>query len=137
MDRPPGAPRRALELLGWRREVAGLYAEVRAEARPERAWERWRAGRDRLFEGHPESPLPPGDPLRASGLAYWPYDPGLRFELELIAPESPRRVRVETGEDGVTTLVLVGEVRLPPPLGASLGVWSLEPVRGRPLPPRP
>ncbi|MEA2354508.1 MAG: uncharacterized protein QOD61_637, partial [Solirubrobacteraceae bacterium] len=47
-----------LVLLDWRRRVAELYAEVRAAADPQAGWDRWRAGRDELFAGHPASPLP-------------------------------------------------------------------------------
>ena len=46
-----------LTLLDWKRTIFELYAEIRAEPRPERAWERWRAVRDRLFAEHPQSPL--------------------------------------------------------------------------------
>ena len=35
----------------------------------------WRTGRDALFAEHPQSPLPPGSPLRETGLPCWPYDP--------------------------------------------------------------
>jgi uncharacterized protein (DUF1684 family) len=74
-----------LELTDYRRTVSELYAAVRAEDDPKQAHELWRQGRDELFRSHPQSPLPPGDPLRATGLPYWPYDPGLRFELPLDA----------------------------------------------------
>src|SRR5215210_5763552 len=47
-----------LELLEWKRRVFALYAHVRAEPEPARAVEAWRAGRDELFAGHPQSPLP-------------------------------------------------------------------------------
>ena len=61
-----------LELVSWRRATAGLYAAVRAEAEadPRRAHELWRQGRDKLFREHPQSPLAPGDPLRATGVPY-------------------------------------------------------------------
>ena len=73
-----------LELTDYRRTVSELYAAVRAEDDLKQAHELWRRGRDELFRSHPQSPLPPGDPLRATGLPYWPYDPGLRFELPLL-----------------------------------------------------
>jgi uncharacterized protein len=118
------------ELADWRRRVAGLYAAVRAEADPRQAHARWRAGRDELFRTHPQSPLPPGDPLRTSGLPCWPYDPALRFDLPLLpAPESTR-LPLPTGDDGVTTLLLVGRVELPAPLAATVDVWWLEQYAG-------
>jgi uncharacterized protein (DUF1684 family) len=113
-----------LELTDWRRRVAELYAQVRTRAAhdPAAAHADWRQGRDRLFGEHPQSPLPPGDPLRASGLPYWPYDPALRFELRLLAAE-PATLALGTGDDGTTTLDRVGRVEVPGVGG--LDVWWL------------
>ena len=119
-----------LELADWRRRVAELYAAVRADADPRRAHARWRAGRDELFRGHPQSPLPPGDPLRATGLPYWPYDPAFRFEAPLLPPPGPAELRLPTGADGTTTLILAGRVELPAPLPATLDVWWLRQYAG-------
>jgi hypothetical protein len=48
--------------------VAELYAAVRAEDDPERGHAQWRQRRGQLFRTHPQSPLPPGDPLRGTGV---------------------------------------------------------------------
>ena len=53
-----------LDLLDWKRRVFALYAEVRAAAEPERAWERWREVRGELFRTHPQSPRPGLRPAR-------------------------------------------------------------------------
>jgi uncharacterized protein len=117
-----------LELADWRRRVAALYAAVRAEDDPRRGHERWRQGRDELFRSHPQSPLPPGDPMRATGVPYWPYDPELRFELPLL-PAGELRLDVPTSE-GVTAMDRVGCLRLPPPLDAVIDVWWLRQYGG-------
>jgi hypothetical protein len=114
-----------LELADWRRRVSELYAAVRAADDPERGHALWRSGRDTLFRAHPCSPLPAGDPLRATGLPYWPYDPGLRFELPLLPTPEPAEIALPTGDDGVTQLRRIGRVELPAPLNASLDVWWL------------
>ncbi|MFL6065573.1 MAG: DUF1684 domain-containing protein [Friedmanniella sp.] len=120
-----------LELTQWRRQVSELYAQVRAEADPERGHARWRAGRDELFRNHPQSPLGADDPLRASGLPYWPYDSGLRFVLPLQPARNPdRRLELDTGEDGVSSLAPVGRVELPDPIGGTLDVWWLQQYGG-------
>ena len=120
-----------LELAQWRRQVNELYAAVRAEAEPVRGHASWRAGRDELFRTHPQSPLGADDPLRASGLPYWPYDPALRFVLPLLPPGDPeRRLELDTGEDGVTSLAPIGRVELPTPVGGRLDVWWLEQYGG-------
>jgi hypothetical protein len=110
-----------LELADWRRRVAELYARVRATDDAAEAHAVWRTGRDELFRGHPQSPLPPGDPLRETGLPYWPYDPELRFFVEL-EPADPAVREVPTSADGTIRLDRIGRVRV---LDATLDVWWL------------
>jgi hypothetical protein len=119
-----------LELTGWRRAVSELYAAVRAESSPDHGHALWRSGRDELFRHHPQSPLPPGDPLRDSGLPYWPYDPALRFELALLPVAEPVVRSAAAGDDGVTTLRLIGQLDLPTPVGATIDVWWLRQYAG-------
>ena len=92
-----------LEVASWRRLVGELYAAVRAEDNPEPGHALWRRGRDELFTSHPQSPLPPGDPLRATGLPYWPYDPRLRFEVPL-RPAEPKAALALPTSDGITPM---------------------------------
>jgi uncharacterized protein (DUF1684 family) len=125
-----GAVTAELELAGWRREVSELYAAVRAEDKPERGHALWRSRRDELFRTHPQSPLLPGDPFRASGLPYWPYDPDLRFELPLLPAPEPSVLSLPTDGNGTTSLRLVGQVELPSPLAATVDVWWLEQYAG-------
>jgi hypothetical protein len=107
-----------LELASWRRRVSELYGAVRAQPSPERGHALWRAGRDELFREHPQSPLEPDDPLRATGLPVWPYDPQLRFSLPLLPPPAPAELR------------LAGRVELPAPLRAVVDVWWLDQYAG-------
>lgn len=76
-----------LWLADWRRRVAELYADVRATAAtdPEEAWDTWRAEREALFRGHPQSPVPPSE-RDAFRVRHWPYDPALRFEVAVGSP---------------------------------------------------
>src|SRR5262249_19764231 len=101
---------------------------------PRRAYARWRVGRDELFRSHPQSPLPPGDPLRATGLPYWPYDPAFRFEVPMLPPPGPAELRLPTGADGTTTLILAGPVELPPAAAGPPRRLVAAAVRGRPVP---
>jgi len=118
-----------LDLLDWRRTVAQLYADVRANPSPEVGHELWRTGRDDLFRNHPQSPLEDGDPLRDSGLPYWPYDPDLRFTSALTPPEAPGSVTVPSG-DGDIRMVLTGHVHLPGDIDADVDVWWLDQYAG-------
>jgi len=83
---PPGAEtgRASLELADWRRRIAALYVEVRerAAADPRVAWERWRAVREALYREHPQSPVPAAE-REAFWARHWPYDPALRFAVEV------------------------------------------------------
>jgi hypothetical protein len=90
----------ALDLLDWRRRVFDLYAEVRSAPRPDEAWTRWRAERDRLFRTHPQSPLTPGARASFAGLSYFDYDPASRVEA-VVEPAEPESYDIATsGQDG-------------------------------------
>ena len=113
----------SLSLLDWRRRVGALYAEVRGAADPRAAHESWRAGRDELFAGHPDTPLLPEERPGFGGLPYAPYDPAVRFECELDRDVEPHCLEVPTGTDGVVAFERFGVVHLPG-LG-DLDVWWL------------
>ena len=70
-----------LTLLDWKRRVLALYAEVRADADPARAWTHWCEVRAELYRTHPQSPRPGGEP------AYFPYDRAHRHEARVHAVE--------------------------------------------------
>jgi len=76
------------DLLDWKRHIFELYAEVRAsEARA--GWERWKAVRAELFRDHPQSPSP-----GYTGLAYYDYDPALRF-LGAVEPAEEETIEID------------------------------------------
>lgn len=81
----PITPSSHLSLADWRRQVAELYAALRADTRPGpmRAVA-FRAARDRLFATHPSSPVPEDERRDFRGVAYFRYAPELavqaRFE---------------------------------------------------------
>jgi uncharacterized protein (DUF1684 family) len=73
-----------LDLADWRRQVASLYAAMRTDRRaPQLRVVAFRAGKDRLFAAHPQSPVPEAERRNFPGLAYWRYDPALRFTVRL------------------------------------------------------
>jgi uncharacterized protein len=118
-----------LELASWRRMVGELYAAVRGEEDPQRGHALWRHGRDDLFRSHPQSPLPPGDPLRRTGLPYWPYDPRLRFDVPLLPDGRDMSLSAPTSE-GAIAMARLGRVQLPAPVDAVLDVWWLQQYAG-------
>ena len=112
----------SLTLLDWRRQVAELYARVRAAEDPEEGWRAWRAGRDALFAGHPDSPLDEAGRTRG-GLPVAPYDPALRFRPRLDTDVEPVRLQLPTAHDGTVAMDRIGRVTLGD-LGR-LDVWWL------------
>ena len=123
-------PVTALQLADWRRETAALYARARDQADPAAGHALWRDGRDRLMRSHPQSALPAGDPLRVSGVPYWPYDPALRWTVPVEPVTEPQRLAIDTGPDGVTRLEQAGWVTLPAPVSRRLAVWWLDQYGG-------
>ncbi len=121
-----------LSLTEWRREVAEMYAEVRATADPAVAHLRWCERRDRLFREHPQSPLGSADPMRVTGVPYWPYDPSLRFALPVVpvSAAAAARYSIATGAEEVTRIRQLGWVELSDPVGGRLAIWWLEQYGG-------
>ncbi|MGE0029092.1 MAG: DUF1684 domain-containing protein [Thermoleophilia bacterium] len=76
-----------LQLMDWKRRVSAMYDAVRAAgddpAAAAGACTAWRAARDELFAGHPQSPLTPDARAGFAGVPYFPHDPALRVAAEL------------------------------------------------------
>ncbi len=85
-----------LDLLDWTRRIFALYAEIRASTEVEGAWSSWQRERADLFRRHPQSPLPGYDRL-----AYFPYDPSLRFLADVLDAEPERRAIGSSGDEPV------------------------------------
>ena len=85
------SPEEHLALTDWRRSVAELYATLRADERaPEMRAVAFRAARDRLFGGHPSSPVPEADRRDFRGVAYFRYAPDLALRARLEPdPDAP------------------------------------------------
>lgn len=101
-----------LALADWRRRISDLYGEVRATALkdPREAWSRWRAVRDDLYRHHLQSPVPA--PVRVTHAGrYWPYDPALRYEVEVSAAEgaSPADLHARTDDPFLILPMSTGE----------------------------
>ena len=112
----------ALALADWRRQIFAVYAAVRKSTDLFAAHDLWRRERDRLFAGHPSSPLLPHDLAAFTGLPVKPYDLDWRFEVPIKHVE-PRRIEVSTGTDGVVPFDLIGVADVPGV--GELDVWRL------------
>jgi uncharacterized protein (DUF1684 family) len=99
-----------LDLLDYRRRVHALYARVRAEPDPARAFAAWVAERDDLFARHPQSALPPARRAGFGGLSYFAHDPRGRVLAE-VAPAERRRHEIPSSDGATMTLERVGVAR--------------------------
>jgi uncharacterized protein (DUF1684 family) len=105
-------------LADWRRQVAALYAEVRALAAsdPTAGHRQWRDVRERLFREHPQSPVP-RDARQRFTAHHFDYDPAVRFTvvLEPAPPPAPGAFALQLPNSGADTLAFsrLGRVELP------------------------
>lgn len=112
-----------LALTDYRRQVAALYARIRASS-PELGHADFIATRDRLFASHPQSPLSAAQKAHFRGLSYFPYDPAYRLTLVPDFDVEPARFDIKVRDDGVIQLQRVARLQLPLPQGsASLSLF--------------
>jgi uncharacterized protein len=107
------APSEHLALADWRRQVAELYAALRADRRPPamRAIA-FRAARDRLFGEHPASPVPEAERRDFRGLAYFRHRPQLALSARLEPDPKAAALDVPRSGDGrLMPFVRIGWVR--------------------------
>ncbi len=121
-----GLLERFSSLHDWRRQVADLYAAIRAMP-GEEGWEHWRSVRDRLFREHPQSPLSTTRRAQFRGIDCFAYDPALRFTVSTVPARERGAIRVEAGKDGTMTLLPFALTDgLAQPLGKELTLYWIE-----------
>jgi uncharacterized protein len=112
------------DLWDWRRRVGDLYGAVRAARDPREGWAQWRATRDQLFAGHPQTPLEPAARAAFRGLPYFPYEPALRLAVGLDDAGDAPPAAMDVGRDGTVALAPFARTRgLAGPLGAELTLY--------------
>ena len=95
---------------------------------PALAHAHWRTGRDRLFAGHPASPLSPAAREKFAGLHVAPYNADFRFEAEIDDDGAGAVMEVPTGTDGVVPFERLGSAVLD---GVGrLALWRLKSYGG-------
>jgi uncharacterized protein (DUF1684 family) len=91
-------------LADWRRRTSELYASVRSDDDPARAWQRWCDTRRAMFRSHRQSPIPPSERGTYAGPSVFPYDERARVFADLQPLDG---VAVEVGtSDGHSTRML-------------------------------
>jgi uncharacterized protein len=100
-----------LDLLDYKRRVFALYARVRAEPDPARAFATWVAERDDLYAHHPQSALPPSRRADFGGLSYFDHDPAGRVLADVEAASERRRYDVASSDGATMAFERIGVAR--------------------------
>ncbi len=102
------------ELADYRRRVAAIYERARRLDCPaEVRWADYRQEREQLFRHHPQSALSAEQRASFSGLKYFPYDPGLRFAVELDRDVQAEDFEVPLEQDGLMRMTRFAKVHFP------------------------
>jgi uncharacterized protein len=108
-----------LELMDWREQVARLYLSALDLGA-------FRAARDALFAGHPQSPIPVAERPNFTGLRYFPPDPGAVVDVPLTPATGT--LSIDTGgPDGVVRYRRVGVAETP---WGPLTLWWIQAYGG-------
>jgi len=102
-----------LALADWRRQVASLYAALRADERPApmRAVA-FRSARDRLFGAHPSTAIREPERRDFRGLAYFRHDPTLALRARIEHdPDAPALDVPRSGDGAMMPFSRIGWVR--------------------------
>lgn len=104
----------SLDLIDYRRKVQAIYAGVRDRRIPiEQRWQYWVAARNELIGHHPQSPLSAEQRAAFTQLAYYPYDPALRFQVDLDPHVDPAILDVPLQEDGTLRMQRLARLHFP------------------------
>lgn len=100
----------ALDVIDYRRKVHAIYSGVRDKRIPiEQRWSYWVAARDELIGHHPQSPLSAEQKASFSKLTYYPYDPALRFLVELDTAVQTEEFEIQLETDGILRMNRLGK----------------------------
>ncbi len=103
-----------LDLYDYRRRVFAMYRDrnqaILAGKDPVAVWQRFCKARDELFLRHPQSPLDEEQRRSFEGLDYFPYNPDLRFVVDIDTNVEPARLSVVMDAEGSMAMTTVGHV---------------------------
>lgn len=103
-----------LDLYDYRYRVGAMYrarnAAIMAGEDPESVLQRFREARDELFAHHPQSALDEEQKQHFSGLHYFPFNPDLRFIVDIDTDVEPTGLNVAMSPEESMTMTTVGRV---------------------------
>jgi uncharacterized protein (DUF1684 family) len=108
-----------LQLTDYRRQVAALYAKVRADDNPRRAHTCFTQTRNKLFAEHPQSALDSIQKQTFTGLQGFAYDPSYRFVVQPNIDVEDDVFDIKLRDDGIIQIRRVARVEILLPEGAA------------------
>ncbi len=103
-----------LDLYDYRYRVAAMYRErtraIVAGEDPAAVLERFRETRHELFAHHPQSALDEEQRQSFQGLRYFPYNPAMRFVVDIDTDVEPTQLTVAMNAEETMTMTTVGKV---------------------------
>lgn len=103
-----------LDLYDYRHRVAAMYRErtaaIIAGEDSADVLRRFREARDNLFAHHPQSALDEEQKRNFSGLNYFPFNPDLRFIVDIDTNVEPTQLTVPMNPEESMTMTTVGRV---------------------------
>ncbi len=103
-----------LDLYDYRCRVAAMYRErtqaLMAGEDPEAVLQRFRQARNELFASHPQSALDEEQRRHFQGLSYFPYNPNMRFIVDVDTSMEPTSQTVVMNATESMTMTTVGRV---------------------------
>src|SRR2546421_5030615 len=104
-----------LDLYDYRCRVFAMYRDrnqaILAGEDPVASWQRFCKARDELFARHPQSPLDEEQRRSFQGLDYFPYNPDLRFVVDVDINVEPVRLSIVMDAEGSMAMTTVGRVQ--------------------------
>jgi len=102
-----------LDLYDYRCRVAAMYRErtqaIVAGEDPASVLERFRQARNDLFAHHPQSALDEEQRKHFQGLPYFPYNPAMRFVVDIDTNVEPTQLSVAMNAEETMTMTTVGK----------------------------
>ncbi len=103
-----------LDLYDYRCRVAAMYRKrtraIVAGEDPATVLERFREARNELFAHHPQSALDEEQRQDFRGLHYFPYNPAMRFVVDVDTKVEPTHLTVAMNAEESMTMTTVGKV---------------------------
>jgi uncharacterized protein (DUF1684 family) len=104
-----------LDLYDYRCRVAHMYRQrtrsILDGEDPHGVWQRFCAARDELFAHHPQSALDEEQRRTFRGLRYFPYNPSMRFVVDIDTDVEPVQRQVTMNANETMPMTTVGRVR--------------------------